>query len=361
MSDNKQQANKGMQFLKVPYKYFKLIGTYEHDKNKIKIDTLDVLIIAKISELLDFNMDCFISDDGFAELFRTSRSTIQRSIKNLKSLGFIKSDTYITHNTGQQTKHRNLTVNDAVITATINDNGKSSKANIKNSKSTHQNSNKVASKKDKASVNVEAITEKEYKNNIKIKENNYSSSIPDGIKDVMNRIGINYKENTDIEIRKIIGEDLDYTVLARVVEDNKNSFLKRINNGQNYLFGILKAIVKEKYKEYQTKIKIEHAECQEELKHIREEPYIDYSKIASLSKNDHKKDKIDIAALLDEMDAEEESGNENVCNLENDTYDIWEYNEIPYDLNAEGDKIFASPSLQMIYGKNSILKDGCSI
>jgi predicted transcriptional regulator len=355
MNDNIQKENKGMQFLKVPYEYFNLIGTHTADNNKIKIDALDVLIVSKIVEFIEFGMSCFISDDGLANLFHVSRSTVQRSIKKLKSLNWIISETYMTHDTGQQTKHRNLTVNNKVIN-TIIDNNKQASLNYSTSK--RQNNHKVASNNSQASINVEAITEKENKNNIKIKENNYLSSIPDGIKDLMNKIGINYQKNTDDELRKIIGETFEYRVLERLIEDNKTSFLKNVNNGQNYLFGILKTLIKTQYKRYQTKIWSGRTEYKTEVKRMQSEPYIDYKRIALSSNiNKNNKNTIDVAALLDEMDAdcEDDLGINN--NTENNTEDVWEDSETLYHIDEEGNKIFSSPSLKMLHDLKNVSVD----
>lgn len=340
MSDNIQKK-KGMQFLKVPYELLYLIGTYNVDGNKIKIDALDILILSKIQEFLDFDKNCFISDDNFAKLFHVSRSTVQRSIKNLKALEFIKSETYMVTDCGQQTKRRNLFINQDTINKAISDN----RAGVKFKVSKRQNDIKQASDLQEASVNVGAITENKKKNNKKIKENN-CLFIPNGIKNLMDEIGISYQENTENELKKIIGKDIDYDILQRIIEKNKQSFLKHKNNGQNYLFGILKTIVKNQYEEYIKKLETERIEREVEIRKWMEEPKIDYNRIGSCVSAQQENDGIDISAMLDEIYKDNNDENTDCDGV-----------TISEDDAESG--VYASKSLQILYGLKSLSTQTC--
>lgn len=63
------------------------------DLFKLKLEPVEILILAQVIEYNTNTGDCFISNETLAEQFGTSTSTIDRKIKSLESRGYISRET----------------------------------------------------------------------------------------------------------------------------------------------------------------------------------------------------------------------------------------------------------------------------
>lgn len=108
------------QFLQVHYDIFQLIGEYIIDKEKIKIDYLDCLIIERILDFQNHNMQCYTTNEQLANMFNSSIRTIARRIANLIKLKIIISSVTKSSTNGKNSNIRNMVINYAAVGACRN-------------------------------------------------------------------------------------------------------------------------------------------------------------------------------------------------------------------------------------------------
>lgn len=98
----------------------------------IGLSPIEILIVAQVLEYQTKNMDCFISDESFANDFGVSQSTISRAISGLKKKNILAADVKNT----QKGKLRYLTV----LTAEIEERAKRQNDSCENEDSSLPNS-----------------------------------------------------------------------------------------------------------------------------------------------------------------------------------------------------------------------------
>lgn len=90
-------------FLKIDNKYFSLAAK--------GFKSIDILVLAKISEFSNKELPCYMTNEQFSLLFGDSVSTIKRVLDRLEQFNLIKRQVFLDSNNGQASRVRVLFIN----------------------------------------------------------------------------------------------------------------------------------------------------------------------------------------------------------------------------------------------------------
>lgn len=241
------------------------------------LKSIDLMILSQIEEFQRNNCKCYMTNEQLSEAFGESQSTIKLSISKLEEMNVICKETSFVKVNGKGTRQRVLYVNDKEKWKITAKNGAKMEGSISAMEGSDFENGKT--KNDEWKGQSEPI-----KNNIKnnekdnIKDKNLSVPSNEGdFVGLLQKIGITYSRNTEAELEKIIGEELKYDILRKLIDDNQQTWKRNKNKSDNYRYGILKNLVKKDYRKTKQKILAIERYNKEVIESVKKMPKIRFN------------------------------------------------------------------------------------
>lgn len=281
-------------FLKVDKRYFDFIK-----QPNLKLKSRDILLLAQIEEFYRSNNPCFMSNKTLAENFGESESSIKRSIDHLVALGFITRDTSFRSDKGQASKIRNLFFNKEAVDKYLTMSQTKSDGKVQNDVKQRSNTEEAKPKSHASKVHNEPI-----KDNKKEKLKNKTEDNTPPVLSLIENLGIkDVHTNTIQQLSKIVGEELDYYVLHRVIDGNRQDFQKAKPKGSPYIYGVLQNKLKTEYEETKRKMECEAIQAEQEKQRRKESRELSKAiqHLPNLQSTSSQDGLDDISEMLDEL------------------------------------------------------------